>query len=507
MSTILNIIGANASNFQPSKRGEPLSPNVSLENSGNGDTPTSARDNDINVDIEGLVGRPLNERELRLAQNNFETLYPGYSAGRRYDIEADIEERSDMDTDPGLNDPKIRDMLKGQAGAQRRKVAIRNKIKKRWERLGVWNPEWGIPGRVNEGPRDKTSSWKWRWQGDTPACGAESWPYISHHPNSHAVHLREGLRRGERDPRLPPRCSLAPDASKSVAESFITSRPWYTFEMDLAEEKVRLDRVPLYRRESLFNENFESIVLERWTKKGWLPNEKNPRHAWKWDHEALSPEPEDPRKIEFTPSEIDALEAIPPPTPPPQYSSQPRVIKWLMVPGPDRQMITKIARSPEAEHALGAKPTGCIFGVEPEAIAIKAEPEEIAIKAEPEEIAIKGEPEEIAPAAEMAKFREELRPSPPQPKAKGQPRGPKIKLILGGAKALPRRSDRIAKRSRQLEVAGMRTNPTKATRSRKGVPHAPKTVVAISTVGPGSRRGRGGAKAMPSKASKPRAYC
>jgi hypothetical protein len=43
----------------------------------------------------------------------------------------------------------------------------RHSIKKRWERLGVWNPEWGIPHRVNEGPKDY-GEWSWVWDQNRP---------------------------------------------------------------------------------------------------------------------------------------------------------------------------------------------------------------------------------------------------------------------------------------------------------------------------------------------------
>ena len=117
--------------------------------------PTSARDKHI---LEGIVSLPLTEDELRLAQKDFEHLYPAYSARRRYESEARNEEICGINRDPGIRDPKIREMLTGRAGQRRRKVFIRHRIKKRWDRHGVWNPEWGIPGRVNEGPQDKTSS-------------------------------------------------------------------------------------------------------------------------------------------------------------------------------------------------------------------------------------------------------------------------------------------------------------------------------------------------------------
>lgn len=68
-------------------------------------------------------------------------------------------------------------------------------------------------------------------------------------------------------------------------------------------------------------------VTARWKEKGFwkdswsnnLPQSKDWRDlpGWKWRHESASPEPPDPDDMEFTPSEIDAMEAIRPPTPPP----------------------------------------------------------------------------------------------------------------------------------------------------------------------------------------------
>jgi hypothetical protein len=40
------------------------------------------------------------------------------------------------------------------------------------------------------------------------------------------------------------------------------------------------------------------------------------RLGWKWRHESPSPEPADPNDMDFSSSEVDALESIPPPAPP-----------------------------------------------------------------------------------------------------------------------------------------------------------------------------------------------
>ncbi|RMZ83265.1 hypothetical protein DV738_g1277, partial [Chaetothyriales sp. CBS 135597] len=275
----------------------------------------------------------------------------------RYEKEAERDDIFGLMEDPGLREPKIREQLDGRAGQLRQKVVIRHRIKKRWERLGVWNPEWGIPGRVDERPRDKTFSWKWRWQGDTPTCGNSPSAYLPQHPNSRAIHLRQGLRRGERGP-LPPRHSLSADASKSAAEAFITSRPWYIFGLDQEEERTRLERIPSI--EQRFNDmDHEAQVSERWRQRGDWARFGKPI-GWKWKHESPSPEPEGLSGMDFTPSEIDALEAIPPPTPRPP-PSPPR--RWEMVPGTEHMLVPAFREilSPEPEAPA---PEGDTSGVQ-----------------------------------------------------------------------------------------------------------------------------------------------
>ncbi|EQK99846.1 hypothetical protein G6O67_006632 [Ophiocordyceps sinensis] len=201
--------------------------------------PTAARDQ-VAAEIEELIRRPLSDEELDDTQCKVEMWHAGYHPGRRYDEEAREEAYFMFGA---RRSAKHYAKLIGRAGEQREKIFIRHRIKRRWQRLGVWNPEWGIPGRVDEGPRDKTLSWKWKWQGDVRYRGADPGPVIPEHPNTRAFHLRRGLHRDQRGP-LPPRRSLAADTSKSAAESFITSRPWFTFAMDTEEERTRLNRIP-----------------------------------------------------------------------------------------------------------------------------------------------------------------------------------------------------------------------------------------------------------------------
>ncbi|KAI1074738.1 hypothetical protein F5B20DRAFT_595791 [Whalleya microplaca] len=386
----------------------------------------------IMAEIDELVNAPFTEQELRDTQRHLEAWHPAYHPGRQYESEAAWEARH-MLGDPALRDFATYKSLDGRAGEQRQQVYIRHRIKQRWETLGVWNPEWGIPGRVNEEIRDKTSSWKWRWQ---------------------AVHLREGLRRGERVPPLP-RHNLTADASKSVAVSFITSRPSYIYSLEAEEERTRLDRLP-YQKARFYNVthvSHEQYVSKRWREGGDRdPYEKGRgfrRPGWKWKHESPSPEPVGLSNMEFTPSEIDALEAIPPPTPPPPRRSL----------NPCSRPHPIFGKKPEANEVSSPK----LRALVPEAEVIEREDEAIP--------------------------RYALRP----PETPG-----------------PRRSIRIAERTRHLMDAAAQTDLVrKTTRPQKGVPRESRnsrvvTKVEAGSVSPAPKRGRGRPpKTIQSKSSRP----
>ncbi|KAG7287132.1 hypothetical protein NEMBOFW57_006637 [Staphylotrichum longicolle] len=40
---------------------------------------------------------------------------------------------------------RAKEFLKEKRGYQRRSVVVRHAIRKRWQRLGVWNPDWAFP--------------------------------------------------------------------------------------------------------------------------------------------------------------------------------------------------------------------------------------------------------------------------------------------------------------------------------------------------------------------------
>ncbi|KAL8383043.1 hypothetical protein RB595_006690 [Gaeumannomyces hyphopodioides] len=271
--------------------------------------------------IGATLDEPLNDEELRWV---YESLEGFYHPGARYDAEAELErdrlESSARAACDGTRKYFVQygDASAGRAGYARINIMARRNIKRRWEKLGVWNPEWGIPGRAeNPQPNDKTYEWKWPWQ---DCDRAPAWN--PHHPVARALELRRGMRRSEHAPVVP-WSRLGKDASASQANSFITSRPWFMHDVEAIEETQRSLRLPLNAR----NLHQFPHVRDRWKERGDWKEEKpwdgwNELVGWKWRHESPSPEPEDHKRLDdptldLTPSEVDALEAVRPPTPEP----------------------------------------------------------------------------------------------------------------------------------------------------------------------------------------------
>ncbi|KLU90698.1 hypothetical protein MAPG_10550, partial [Magnaporthiopsis poae ATCC 64411] len=119
-------------------------------------------------DIRAILDEPLNDEELRSVYSSLED---SYHPGARYDAEVRLE----RDRLAGSARATCENTRKyfvqygsaaaGRAGEARLNIMARRNIKRRWEKLGVWNPEWGIPDRAeNAQPSDETYNWKWPWQ-------------------------------------------------------------------------------------------------------------------------------------------------------------------------------------------------------------------------------------------------------------------------------------------------------------------------------------------------------
>lgn len=215
-------------------------------------------------------------------------------------------------------------------------VMVRHLIKRRWQKLGIWNSEWGFPGR-NVQPRDEASDWKWPWDpeqsehdpGDDNRRGSasaqEEVPDYNLDLVLRALQLRKNLRRGEAAPVLP-RSHPGEKVTDSEGESFLLSRPWFIFRLERAEERMRHLRLDTEEQERL-PQSAGKQVIEWWKERGDWKDEfdaKGRVTSWKWRHESPSPEPEDlsaidkmevspldaAEEMDFSPSEIEDLETI-----------------------------------------------------------------------------------------------------------------------------------------------------------------------------------------------------
>ncbi|KAH8589896.1 hypothetical protein B0O99DRAFT_471157, partial [Bisporella sp. PMI_857] len=253
-----------------------------------------------------LVCRPLDTEELYAFRYGLGAYLPAY----QFSVES-RKERDRIDQEWGRRDSEYRRVYRGpdligRPGTQRLDIMVRNSIRKRWEGLGVWNSEWGIPieakGNFHQQPFE---------------VQAAGWPprneeYI----NERAI--REYLERTDQWPE-----AYGPSDSQTIEplfdlnrnESHIISRPWYQWALELKEEAIKLRRAgPLLLP---YDEDAAEIIRERWKAKGDWKDSWGDSPGWRWRHESPSPEPEDPNEMDFSPSEIDALESVPPPTPHP----------------------------------------------------------------------------------------------------------------------------------------------------------------------------------------------
>lgn len=293
-------------------------------------------DSAMSDELNRLLDKPLNDDQRHSSARRLESQSRAYDPGARYDKEVKLErERIKMwantaNTSMRTYFIQFGPAKKGRAGRECVNIIARRNIKRRWQKLGVWNPGWGIPGRANNlQPNDETDTWKWRWQHGAAAaewrCGPKVMSLNPQHPITHAFRLRQGMRQSEHSP-MPPRSSLGEDAPASQAESFIISRPWFVFDVEASEEVERYSGMPMKARRP-YKGSMAASARERWKERGdlkahWRDPGGDILIGWKWRHESPSPEPEDLSGLDdlatfdLNPSEVDALEAIPPPSPP-----------------------------------------------------------------------------------------------------------------------------------------------------------------------------------------------
>lgn len=267
-------------------------------------------------DFEALMDRPISEEELqRMSLRMSKIIYPR----EVYRNEAHSESNRLEHHIRGPR-PIVFQRLNGN---RRHGVLVRHFVKRRWERLGIWSPEWGFAGRKVK-PGDDYSRWTWWWQA---AGDQECVEQYARELIARVLRLRQNLRRGEHAP-VSPQSRLGPGTTAAEAEAFLISRPWFIYRIEVAEENTRHDRLSL-DDQFRYPHSAHDVVRERWKERGdWRDefDEHTRVTAWKWRHESPSPEPEDlapidkinntcspldvAAEMELTSSEIDELETI-----------------------------------------------------------------------------------------------------------------------------------------------------------------------------------------------------
>ena len=436
-------------------------------------------------ELKILADQPLDDAERDRAATFLQHDHPpAYSAGWRYYEEVKIERERVKDWASFKARPDVRDYFvqyglarKGRAGEERVNVIARRNIKRRWQKLGVWNPEWGIPDRKNNTrPSDDQSKWKWRWQHGEAAAkwrdGSNPMARNPQHPHTRAIRLRQGLRLGERNP-VPPRSHLQNDAAASQAESFIISRPWFASRVEAVEIFERRGRIAKKYRLAVRRRYESSLffnVQKYWKDNGeWKAEWRKPSGdvliGWKWRHESPSPEPEDLSGLddlatfELTPSEADALEAIPPPSPPtprPAYVPPP--------PGTATEY-SLFGRPPAAAAVAGAA-----------AVAAEQPTEDLANGAE-----------EVAERRQLPRRRQ---PRNVQPAAQPLRRSPRIAAVAAKRHRREQQQQQQGKSTTRPRRARLPAAPPAAAKSKRGRPRKANSASAGVSKPPVRPRGR-----------------
>ena len=426
-------------------------------------SPLPQRDYQLPEDLVAILEPPLADHELAVVAHDIaDTFRPAKCYFR--------ERRKEMLRLANRYPHKTMIIGKGLPSA-RRGVIEHHYIKRRWEKLGIWNPKWGIPG-PNPPADDPVWDWRWPWEPedtdlDRRAKGEDLARRV--------MQSRRGLRREEAALVAP--CSrLPPNAPASTAETFMMTRPWFIYEVEHKENEVRNKRLVwdqwllLYQQypSPFFNE-VEVWWKERGDKRGepdWLAGVAI--EPWKWRHESPSPEPEDltpinqmknspldaAEEMEFTPSEVDALEAIPSDTDALEATPSDNVV-------PSRP---HLFGSVEPRDAPGDGPPGGADGGAPE-------PQQHASRTPPAD----------TPAQTQHQ---------PRPQAQSQPQTAGGDASQTQPPPPPRRSSRIAAIKRKRATEDDSSEPAPNNKKRKGGGRAAPRAAAASTARPAARKSR-----------------
>ncbi|KAJ0297763.1 hypothetical protein COL5a_011918 [Colletotrichum fioriniae] len=458
----------------------------------NSDTSSEYDEDDAPAeDPQEVIERPLDDDDIKWIAF---AMGPQITPGQLYRAESKREEKRIWDQCPGpvFYKPK---------GIRRQAIVVRHNMKKRWEKLGIWNPAWGFAGR-NVQSNDDPSKWRWRWEQEN---GEETDGQRGEEDLITRTLLpRKNLRRGEHVP-VEPQPSLVEGATAPEAETFLTSRPWFMYKLEVTEEKQRADRVSFKDQQRLPQSSCVEQVIERWKARGDWKDEydEDGVTSWRWGHESPSPEPEDLTPIQnmaesdsldalvmdFTPSELDELEANELP-----WDEQPETY-WVTPKGMER-MPGFPGEMPKSHSADYHSPQMHISRSAP-AEALGSRKEALEKRGARSRLSVD------ASAKKPPKPREPALNHPPQKIQRGRPREPQnetaITQDLDQSSHVPRRSARIAGKKRSAESIPAEAPPTKRARGRTASRVGQLTV---SESGP-TKKGSAQARPPPQKETKP----
>ncbi|UQC87225.1 uncharacterized protein CLUP02_12727 [Colletotrichum lupini] len=426
----------------------------------NSDTSSEYDEDDAPAeDPRELIERPLDDDDIKWIAF---AMGPQITPGQLYRAEAKREEKRIWDQCPGpvFYKPK---------GIRRQAIVVRHNMKKHWEKLGIWNPAWGFAGR-NVQPNDDPSKWRWKWEQEN---GQDTdGQRVQEDLITCTLLSRKDLRRGEHVP-VEPQPSLVEGATAHEAESFLTSRPWFLYKLEVTEEKQRADRVSFKDQYKLPQGSCVDHVIERWKARGdWKDQyDEDGVTSWRWGHESPSPEPEvltpmqnmresdslDASVMDFTPSELDELEVNELP-----WDEQPETY-WVTPKGMER-MPGFPGEMPKSHSADYSSPQMHISrSARTEALGSRKEG--------PEKRGARNRLSADASAEKPPEPREPALSHPPQKARRGRPRRTQNETTIthdhDKSSFAPRRSARIAGTKRSAESATTEAAPSKRSRGRK----------------------------------------
>lgn len=113
-----------------------------------------------------IMDPPLTVDERNYLVSHAEWQRPGERYKREWELESDrLSETLGLSSGSSVASKAVERIFESNAGGLRKGVIIHHNIKRRWQKLGVWNRKWGIPSRYESQPNDCIWMWEVRQQG------------------------------------------------------------------------------------------------------------------------------------------------------------------------------------------------------------------------------------------------------------------------------------------------------------------------------------------------------